>query len=1226
MNMLKRVILINSGGYSELEVPCDGHVQVVGMNGHGKTTLLRAILFFYVGNNDNASYGIHTTQRDFTSHYLGGSPSYLIYEVERSGGASPFHIAVARPSSRVQFLFVDDAYDEALYIDPSRVVRSFETVLSELDSRLVQHETLSSYDSFRETIYGVRKSPFSVFRANPRASQQVEILPRIISGIFTVNRMDANRLKRALCCGLLESPESLRIDLRQLRNNLSDFQRINRAVKTYLSNQRTAETILEWADKYEDNSEQLEREVRDFVARAKAIPEKESELQHLLAEAEENVAKLKSENQEKQDDHRKKLDGLKEELAELKVKIAGGEKLQQVYQEKCIDEKVAALESLPALRQKHAEAEARYLALTKQYDSESKRRDELLDGLKRAKESAVADLQIQKSECQEQRHKELDDLHHKFQRRRQEIHENEQKRSAALSPRRMKLNAEEANLTGAWKQFHEKREPETLRRKRMEQEQLEANLAKWEKQRDTILTDAKMAQLRHESSVKGLEREREKLDESLAQEKKILDDERERLRMALDSMEKSIAGLIRQSKPQWLPDAARTLSEKFLFHDADSLEAVIRPNADSPLLGLKLNPKRLEDLEPVEIDPAVLQTQLAENRSARDAYAERAERQRSEIDVKRHNLDGERVRQVESWEVEKSNLDKSIRNGQNARVDVSNTITNLVNQWEGERTEGKERLQIREEELKKLRRELEDAVNQIRRETNERGQQAQEDEDKERSIINERTNERLNEIAERIKRQEKHYKDQAISIETEFLKELENKGANPDILKRTSEEVQIALGSVKEVEGYKSVVERYLDYKRDHIEPLPSWKSRRQVLNEAVDGAEMEWNEQVQSFRQLEREGNERISKYNGSLDAISRDKTEMENFRKDLIYVDYLGLFSDDSFEPSGDYQPDSLRGLEQSARRTHTWREKIDIEGDKFTRGFLNKFEFPGGEENDLGFAPIPDGFKWTIFAGDRLRSFVRLKKIERFRTLQAKQFDTIISQIVREVSRLEDALRQVKATARKVQNDLAEDKFIDVLDSIELRVQDEPSELWNQLKRMERFQNLNFGSEFDLFQAQADDSSVKEAIQAFEKLVTQLDRERKDALELEDSFEFTIRVIENGHDHGFRASLDHIGSTGTDYLVKMLIYLSLIDLIRRQALADDDQACLHCILDETGVLAPKYVKEAIRYAEKKRIFLITAGHSATSKGFRYWFRVQKRGQYFGGEQIISKHPVCE
>ena len=54
------------------------------------------------------------------------------------------------------------------------------------------------------------------------------------------------------------------------------------------------------------------------------------------------------------------------------------------------------------------------------------------------------------------------------------------------------------------------------------------------------------------------------------------------------------------------------------------------------------------------------------------------------------------------------------------------------------------------------------------------------------------------------------------------------------------------------------------------------------------------------------------------------------------------------------------------------------------------------------------------------------------------------------------------------------------------------------------------------------------------------------------------------------GWRKSPDHIGSIGTDYLVKMLIYLSLIEVYRARALNSKVPASVHCVLDETGVLA--------------------------------------------------------
>lgn len=1226
MNTLKRVILINSGGYSELEVPCDGHVQIVGMNGHGKTTLLRAILFFYIGNNDNTSYGIHTTQRDFAAHYLGDSPSYLIYEVQRSGDARPFHVAVSRPSSRVQFLFVDDAYDEGIYIDPTRVVRPFETMLGELDSRLITHDTQSSYDGFRQTIYGVRKSPYAVFRSNPRASQQVDILPRIISGIFTVNRMDASRLKRALCCGLIESPQSLRIDLRQLRNNLSDFQRINRAVTTYLNNQRAAEKILDLADQYEEFSEQQERLVQDFVARAKAVPQKESDLLNLKAEAEKELDHLKTGHALKQSEHQKRLDALKAEISELKVKIERGEKYEREYLEKRIDEKAIAIDTLPVLLQRRAEAEAHYQALTVKYDDESKRRDELINRLKQAKDEAISILQAQKSERQNECIKELEKLRQRLNSQRQEIDEEEQKRSNALTPLRMKLNAGTENLAQAWKQFHEKREPDALQRKCEERVQLETNLAAWQKRHDAILSEAKVEQAQHESTAKTLKHQREKLDESLAREKNTLDEQRQRLRIQLDSMEKSIAGLIRREKPQWLPLAARTLAMDFLFHDASSLEASIHVSEYPQLLGIKLNGEELDKLEAVEVDPAILQNQLAINQNARDAFAERAEKQRAEIDGKRDTLEKQRRQLIEAQDAEKHELERSIRNGKNARIDLSNTIANIENQWKSDREEEKQRLDQREGELKKQRQELDQSDNEIRTEAKLLRKKAQDEEEKDRSTINYHTEKRLEEIAGQIEEQETHYKDQTEHIEAEFLKQLGEKGANPEIIKEADQAMKQAASVVERVEGYRTIVEQYRRYKREDIDPLPDWRNRRKALDESVESADREWQIESDSFSKRERESRKRVGKFKEDLNAISRDRREIESFRKDPIAVEYFGLFGDKTLEPAADYAPGSLRDLVQSARGIHNRREESNKQGDRLAKKFLNRFEFRPGEENDLGFSRIPEGFMWTIFVVDQLRSFVRLNKIQRFRTLQTKQFDSIISQIVREVSRIEDALRQIKSTARKVQQDLAEDKFIDVLDLIELRVQDEPSELWKQLKNMEQFQNMNFGTEFDLFQPQASESSVKEAIRAFEVLVKKLEQERRESLELEDSFEFTIRVVENGHDHNFRASLDHIGSTGTDYLVKMLIYLSLIDLIRNQALAGDDHAYLHCILDETGVLAPKYVKEAIRYAERKRIFLITAGHSATSKGFRYWFRVSKRGQHFGGEQIISKHPKCE
>ena len=114
MPKLERISLINAAGFDYLEFPVSGHSQVIGVNGHGKTTLLRTVLFFYLGTNDKAPYALHNTKSDFVSHYLGDPPSYLIYEIGRGAGQPSYHIAVTPPGGAHPVLFCRRAISESL--------------------------------------------------------------------------------------------------------------------------------------------------------------------------------------------------------------------------------------------------------------------------------------------------------------------------------------------------------------------------------------------------------------------------------------------------------------------------------------------------------------------------------------------------------------------------------------------------------------------------------------------------------------------------------------------------------------------------------------------------------------------------------------------------------------------------------------------------------------------------------------------------------------------------------------------------------------------------------------------------------------------------------------------------------------------------------------------------------------------------------------------------------
>ena len=68
MKYLNKVIFINSANIPYAEIAVDGNVHFTGTQGVGKSTVLRALLFFY--NADKHRLGIQQGQKPFDEFYF----------------------------------------------------------------------------------------------------------------------------------------------------------------------------------------------------------------------------------------------------------------------------------------------------------------------------------------------------------------------------------------------------------------------------------------------------------------------------------------------------------------------------------------------------------------------------------------------------------------------------------------------------------------------------------------------------------------------------------------------------------------------------------------------------------------------------------------------------------------------------------------------------------------------------------------------------------------------------------------------------------------------------------------------------------------------------------------------------------------------------------------------------------------------------------------------------
>lgn len=226
MRYLNKIIFLNSAHVPYAEVKLDGNVHFIGTQGVGKSTLLRAVLFFY--NADKLRLGIPKEKKNFDSFYLPFANSYIVYEVMRENGA--YTIVVTKSMGRAAFRFIDAPYSKEWFVDGKNEVSAdwsvIRTRVSESGANV--SSLVTGYDMFRDIIFGNNRKPDLLqFRKYAIVeSSRYQNIPRTIQNVFLNSKLDADFIKDTIIQSMDDN--EFVVDLSYYRNQIETFEQASR--------------------------------------------------------------------------------------------------------------------------------------------------------------------------------------------------------------------------------------------------------------------------------------------------------------------------------------------------------------------------------------------------------------------------------------------------------------------------------------------------------------------------------------------------------------------------------------------------------------------------------------------------------------------------------------------------------------------------------------------------------------------------------------------------------------------------------------------------------------------------------------------------------------------------------------------------------------------------------------------------------------------------------------
>ena len=1200
MRALRKIIFVNSANIRYAEVKLDGNVHFIGTQGVGKSTLLRAILFFY--NADKLHLGIPKEMKSFDEFYLPHANSYMVYEVEHEHG--PFSILVFRSSGRACYRFIDAAYKKEWLVDEHGEVTAEWKVIRDRLNDAYPSKIIDRYEQYRDILYGNKQAVGKEFvRFQLLETNRYQNIPRSIQNVFLNSRLDANFIKDIIIRSMSE--EEANIDLGYFRRQVSDFEQEYKDISCwYKTNQKGESVVRKQADAVvkayhellymKQQIEELCGELRyaERVTR-KRLPLIDAKIGKLMQE-QDRQKRLLSEVLQKHDTEKAALN---QEQGVVNDKLRRTKERKEYYANQQIDvvmnrcdkEPVVKTE-LDALKDKLADLTARFNDVTTKYKALCQKITNQFETFKQGQQQRILNYRQEKQNTDERLLKEYNAMRTEIEL---SFAEKIDSATNAIDAIKTELNDCDKELLKLKFLVPFKEEKEALTQQLNElllnEKTIEGKIAKLAADVNSVQTEYDKKEAKINTDYTHQLYKKQKQTDAVVEKIQTID-------ALLDRTKGSLYEWLEDNKPDWEQNIGKVINEERILYqtglrpqkaDGASLYGVKLDLMDFPLNVRK--PKQLKD------EKDALENKL---KQLRTEYTEILNSQEKAIeDLKRQFTP----------KIKESRQQKSIAETELNMIPQKRK--RIIVKIEDYDAKAKQIIEERQNELlnrqQKLAHSLTSAQNALERINTAKQKQLKSVEKNHNDAKEDNVNictERVAEINAETKIREQETDTELRKLKQQEVDELKGRGANTTLLKDCKAKISKAEDELKYIERNRELV---YDYKRDKEELFDqedNLKSQKKSLTERIIRLDEKYGQRKQKYEQQITTIGKELSERREEKKHLEDELQKAERFaHDDNLCPPMLAEAKEKQTLLTPGQAVDELTGIIVSRQSKHNqFKQNINVFKSNFSA--KNTFSFRTEltiDEDYLDFA-------------NNLDDFLINNKLEEYRRRTSERYVNILARVSKEMGELTRHESDVDKIIHDINNDFKERNFVGVIKLIALQSVPSADKMVQLMKRIKEFNDDNqfVMGEMNLFSTTNRDDVNKKAVGHLLDFMKSLtDNPSRQYLTLSDLFQLQFRIIENDNDTGWADKLSHVGSEGTDTLVKAMINIMLINVFKEKVSRKFGDFRIHCMMDEIGKLHPQNIKGILDFANARNILLINSSPTTYNvSDYRYTYLLQK------------------